>query len=568
MLSTLLSHLKNFWQLFSGVEKKLLLFFIALLVVGALSWGLQNRGPHLEVPKIGGTYIEGLVGSPERINPLLAPANDVDLDLSRIVYAGLLKFDGNLNLGPDLAAGLPEISPDGKTYTVKLKPNVFWQDGTELTADDVVFTFRTIQNQEIRSPLRLSWNRVEIEKVDARTIKIITRESSASFIANLTVGILPKHIWESVSAESFGLSKFNLQPVGAGPYQVKELKRGRNGEIREMKFEAYPRYHGGGPYIKTLIFKFYGTPDQLIDAYHSREILGLGYVPFDQSLFIEPKEKLNQIFLSLPQYQAVFINRTKNPAPLEDVRVRLALAKSVDKGKIIKEIFGGQASEAYGPILPGHLGYHEQIPGADMNLYDVERAKALLEEAGWLVDPATGFRKDKLNRIITLSLATNNFIPNVRVAQALKEMWQGIGIQIILNIETIADLEDKFIRPRNYELLLFSENVGADPDPYPFWHSSQLRDPGLNLSTFSNKTADKLLVEARANILPEERAKKYRQFQEIFVGDVPAVFIDRSVFVYNLPQAVKGVKLNTVFTPSERFVNINEWYLETKRVRR
>lgn len=555
------------WRKFSGVEKRLLLFFFLLLAIGIL--GLtRGGGEKVEVPKVGGEASEGLVGSPLHLNPLLSPANDVDADLTRIVYAGLLKFDENLNLQPDLAEVFPEIISDGKEYVVRLRPNLTWHDGAALTADDVVFTFQLISHPDLQSPLRLSWNRVEVVKLDELTVRVQTRESSAAFLTNFTVGIMPRHIWENVPVESFALSKYNLEPIGAGPYKVTELKRGRGGEVRSIRLEPFQRYHAGGPYLKTLVFRFYQTTDELIEAYHGREVTAVGYVPFDKSLFIEPKDKLKQYQLPLSQYQAVFINRIKNPAPLEDLRVRMALSRSVDKKRIVEEVYGGKASEAYGPILPGHLGYHEQISGAEMNIYDVEKAKALLDEAGWTMDPEVGFRKDKQGRIITLSLATNNFPPNVRVTEALKRMWEEIGIQIMLNIETAADLEQKFIRPRNYELLLFAENVGADPDPYAFWHSSQLRDPGVNFSTFSNRTADKLLVEARANIAPVERAAKYRQFQEIFVGDVPAIFITQSVFVYNLPAAVQGVELNTITTPSERFADIHKWYVETKRVRR
>lgn len=560
--------LKNFWRRFTGVEKKLLLLFVLTLLASSLVLIAQKPPNQILLPKIGGSYTEGLLGGPLHINPLLASANEIDQDLSRIIYSGLLKFDENLNLVPDLAENLPEISADGKNYTIKLKKELYWHDGVGLTSDDLVFTYRLIQEQAYQSPLRLSWNRVEVEKLDTYTVKLTTRESSATFIANLTVGIIPKHIWETVPSKSFALSKFNLEPIGAGPYRMQEIKRSKNGEIKALKLAPHPRYHGGSPYLKNLTFKFYLTTQDLLDAYHSKEVQGLGFIPFDENLFLEPKGGLRQILLPLPQYQAVFINRTKNPAPLEDLRVRLALAKAVDKQKILEKVYGGKSLSAQGPILEGHLGYHEQIPGADMNIYDIERAKNLLAEAGWHLDEALGFRKDKLGRIMTLGLATNNFPPNVRVAENLKELWQAIGIQIVLNIESIADLEEKFIRPRNYELLLLSENVGADPDPYPFWHSSGLRDPGVNLSTFSNKTADKLLVEARANIKAEERAAKYRKFQEIFVGDVPAIFIARSVYIYNLPKHIQGIKLNTITTAADRFANLHQWYIETKRVRK
>lgn len=564
----MLSRLKNYLGRFTGTEQKLLLIFFVLLLGGIVLASWQSGRGRVAVPAQGGEYSEGLAGAPQHINPLLAPTNDVDQDLARVVYAGLYKFDPDLNLTPDLAESQPQVAGGGKEYTITLRENLYWQDGHKLTADDAVYTFQTIQNPNYQIPnsVRLSWNQVGVEKIDERRLKLTTREASGTFIANLTVGLLPKHIWETVAAESFGLSKLNLEPVGSGPFQVTEARRNRDGQIREIRLKPFARYHGGAPYLKSLVFKFYPTTDGLISAYQKNEIMGLGYVPYDQSLFLRPRG-MNQFELPLPQYQAVFINRAKNPAPLEDARVRLALAKSVDKQQIIRDVFGGHASEAYGPILPGMLGYHEEIPGAPMNLHDEAAAKALLDEAGWIMDSATGFRRDKLGRIITLELATNNFSPNVRVAEILKKTWEGIGIQIILRIETTADLENKFIRPRQYELLLYSENTGPDPDPYPYWHSSQLRNPGVNLSTFRSAATDKLLLEARGIISAEERAKKYRRFQELFVGDVPAVFLTRSVYVYNVSTAVKGLTLKTVVLPAERFADISKWYIATKRVK-
>lgn len=570
MLRTLQLRLKNYWNRYTGVEKKLLLVLF-LIFAGSFLFSNVFARRHTDLaPKRGGDYIEGLVGQPQHINPLLAPASNVDLDLSRIIYSGLLKFDKELNLIPDLAEWMPEVSADGKEYTVHLRDDIFWPGKGELkiTADDIVFTFRTVQNADYQSPLRLSWNRVGVEKIDDRTVKFITREPTATFMANLTLGILPRHMWENVPAGSFALSNLNLEPVGSGPYQITEIKRGSEGEIRSLRLEPNVRYHLGRPYLDSLTFRFYESTDNLIDAYHGRDIDALGYEPFDRNLFIKPKKNLQQIKLELPQYQAVFINDVKNPAPLGDARVRLALAKSVDKKKIIAEAYAGQSKEAYGPILPGHLGYHEQIPGAPMNIYDANAARELLDQAGWILDPGIGFRKDKLNRVLTLSLVTNGFSPNIRAADALKQMWEAIGVKIVLNIETTSDLEQKYIKPRNYELLLFSENVGADPDPYPFWHSSQRRDPHLNLTTFADAQTDKLLVEGRTNLDPAQRAEKYKRFQELFVGAVPAIFLSRSLYVYNIDAKVKGVELKTVVTPADRFTDIHQWYIETKRVKK
>lgn len=570
MLRTLLSPLKNYWNRFTGAEKKLLMALILIILISWIFSNTYGRKYTVSAPRSGGDYTEGLVGQPQHINPLLAPASRLDMDLVRIVYSGLLKFDKNLNLIPDLAESMPTLSADGKEYTITLRENLVWpgREKRRITADDVVFTFRAIQNPDYQSPLRFSWSKVSVEKIDERTVKIATSQPSNAFVANLTVGIMPKHIWENIPSASFALSKYNLEPVGSGPFQVSKIKRSRSGAVSSISLSPNKKYHLGTPYLETINFKFYENPEQLIDSYHGRDIDGLGFEPGERSLFIEPKKNLQQIKLELPQYQAVFINEVKNPAPLADNRVRLALAKSVDKQKIISEVYGGQSSEAYGPILPGHLGYHEQIPGAPMNIYNLDEAKALLNQAGWLIDNAAGWRRDKQGRTITLSLVTNDFTPNLRVAETLKQMWESIGIKISLSILGKGELEENYIRTRNYELLLFSENVGPDPDPYPFWHSSQRRDPGLNLTTFANAQADKLLSEARGNIGPAERAVRYKQFQEIFVGAVPAIFLSRSSYVYNIASDIKGLGLNTVVTPADRFTNIHEWYIETKRVKK
>jgi len=223
VLSTLLSRLKKYWKRFSGAERKLLLVLFLVLITSFIFWQNQNSNNKIDVAAQGGKYTEGLVGQPQHINPLLSPANDVDADLSRIIYAGLFEFDSTLNLVPDMAAALPEISPDGKVYTITLRDNLIWHDETVLNADDVVYTYQRIQDPEFASPLRFSWNKVDIEKIDDLTIKLTLRESSATFISNLTVGILPKHIWENVGSTNFALSKFNLEPVGSGPFKVKGI---------------------------------------------------------------------------------------------------------------------------------------------------------------------------------------------------------------------------------------------------------------------------------------------------------------------------------------------------------
>lgn len=545
---------------FSKKEVYTLSAFVALFVVAGgfliFQYSAQGEGT---TPTHGGDLTEGLVGQPQYINPILAPASSVDSDISKIAYAQLLKFNDKLELVPDLAAELPQVSEDQKVYTLKLKPDLKWHDGRAILADDIVFTVETIQNADFDSPLRANWGRVKVEKVDDTTVVFTLREVSASFITNFTLQIIPKHIWENMSPSNFRLSDYNLRPIGSGPYVFREIKKTADGTIRSISFKSNEDYHEGRPYIDRVTFRFYNDYDGLINAFQGKEIDSLGYLPFDRKS-LESNGKFDQHKLNLPQYQAVFFNLPKS-STLADKAVRQALWLATDRQRIIEEVYLGYAKPAYGPILEGNLGYSEEV--ATKTHTSTVEAAALLDKAGWVLDPNTNTRS-KNQRPLEFSLATNNFVVNVKTAQMLQSAWQQIGVTVNLVIVSPQELQQDYIRSRNFEALLFFENTGADPDPYPFWHSSQARDPGLNLSGFSNASADTLLTQARQTTDVNVRIQNYQQFQNIITDELPAVFLNNVVYVYNVPDDLGGLNLNTIIHPSERFLNINKWYLRTE----
>jgi peptide/nickel transport system substrate-binding protein len=510
-------------------------------------------------PDYGGEIMEGLVGQPQFINPILSPASSVDSDLSKVVYSQLLKFNENLEMVPDMAESLPQVSEDQKVYTLKLKPNLKWHDGQAISSDDVVYTIETIQNGDYESPLRANWGRVKVAKVDDTTVTFTLREIFASFITNFTVQIMPKHIWEGMNPQNFRLSDLNLRPIGSGPYMFREIKKTPDGIIRSMTLKSYENYYEGRPYIDRLTFKFYTDYDSLINAYQGKEINTLGYLPFDRKS-LENNGKFNQHKLGLPQYQAVFFNLPKSPI-LSEKAVRQALWLTVERQAIIDEVYLGYAKPAYGPILDGNLGYNPEME-SQTHTSTVEAAD-ILDKAGWVLDSPSNLRS-KNGKKLEISLATNNFVVNVKTAQLLQSAWAKLGVTTNLVIVSPQELQQDYIRSRNFDALLFFENTGADPDPYPFWHSSQARDPGLNLSGFSNATADQLLTTARQTTDVTVRAQNYYQFQSIIMDQLPAIFLNNVVYVYNTPQKLHGLGMDTVITPSERFLNVNKWYLETK----
>lgn len=520
-------------------------------------------------PSYGGEHVEGLVGQPRFINPVLAASSSVDSDLARLTYAQLLTYDADLNLQPDLAAALPEVSSDQKTYTLKLKPGLKWQDGTAITAEDVLFTIQTIQDASFESPLFTNWNRVHAEKVDDLTIKFTLHEVSASFITNFAVGILPKHVWGDLSPNNFRLSDNNLQPVGSGPYIVREIKKTSDGTIKSITLKANTSYYQGSPYITYLTFKFYPDYNALSSAYTSKDVTTLGFIPFDKKVYLQSSDRVNQYTLSLPQYQAVFFNLPKN-AVLSQLAVRQALWLATDRDNIINDAYLGLAKPAYGPILEGNLGYSEGPKKATH--VSTDEANAILEKSGWTIDPDTNFRsktvtqgKNKVQQPLEFNLVTSSFPLNVKTAQLLASQWAKVGANAHVVIASSSDLQDEYIRPRNFDALLFSENTGADPDPFSFWHSSNSHDPGLNISGFSNATVDKLLTDARQTNDVNVRIKDYAQFQDIVTQQIPAIFLDSAVYVYSTPKKEKGFDLQTIIYPSERFLDVKNWYIATKR---
>ncbi len=512
----------------------------------------SNKGPG---PHYGGELTEGLVGQPQFINPILALSNNIDTDLSRVVFAQLLKFDENGKIVPDLAEQLPEISADQKTYTLKLRQNLKWQDGKPLSADDVLFTINTIQNPEFESPLQPNWSRVKVSKIDDLTLNFQLREPSNSFINNFAIGILPKHIWEQVNSRNFRLSDINLKAIGAGPYSVFEIKKTSDGNIRSITLKSNSLYHEGQPYINRITFRFYDNYDDLINAYQGREIQSLGFVPFDRKAF-GTSDKTEQYKLNLPQYQAVFFNL--NRAIVNQKGVRQALWLATDRSPIVTDAYSSNATPVYGPILPEALGFNPEIEKSVH--YNLEEAGQILDKAGWILDPAANIRmKDKKPLEFNL-VVSGNLVLDVKTAQILQSQWEKLNVKVNLVVVGSNELEQEYVRPRNFDVLLFSENVGADPDPFPFWHTSQMRDPGLNLSSFSNSEADKLLTEARQTTDPAIRVRNYMRFQVIVNEQLPAIFLVRTLYIYDAPKKLRGVNLTNINHPSERFLDINHWY--------
>ncbi len=531
----------------------------ALLLFGGFFIARTARKALVDIPVRGGTITEGMVGSPRFINPLLA-SSDTDRDLTALVHAGLLRATPDGTLVPDLAKSF-EISDDGLQYTFTLREDAVFHDGTPVGADDVVFTITNVQDGSTKSPKRANWEEVSVEQLDERRVRFTLPKPYTPFLENVTIGILPKHLWENVTSAEFPFSSLNIEPVGAGPYKIKTVKHSVSGIPLSYTLTGFSNAASGEPYIRTIILRFYTNEESLIAAFKQGEVESMsGISPEHLSRLEVPIMRIERT--PLPRIFGVFFNQNQATI-LAELAVREALDAAIDKNKLIEEVLGGYGTPINSPLPPTKIAVNESPDSEDRTA----RAKEILENAGWKRNSETGiFEKgETATKELAFTLSTGDMPELIAAAESVKRQWELVGARIDLKILDVDDLTQNAIRPREYDALLFGEVVGRDMDLFAFWHSSQRIDPGLNIALYANIDADKLLEEARITD-GNTRLEKYRLFAEEVRADMPAVFLYAPDFLYVVPERLKGLQLGAIATSEERFLSVADWFVETERV--
>jgi len=544
-MKTIFSSSFKKWLKLPFKKKALSSLFLCLLLIGIflLIFNFISRFTILE-PQKGGTLRLGIIGRPSYINPVLAQSNDYDKDLIELIYDGLYSIDGQGNLITDLAEKT-EISEDGKTYIIFIKDNIFWHDGVAFTADDVIFTIETIQDPSIKSPLRLNWGGVVVEKLGTNVVRFNLKNPYKPFLQNLTLKIIPKHIWENI--EFWNTTEYNLKPIGTGPYLFDSLEKNKEGKIISYSLVANENYFKKDPYISKLTFRSYDNYDLAKSGLLKKEIDGFSPILIEDLDFFKSKKNLQIVPLYLPRYYAVFLN-LKNPL-FDKKEIRQILDSAIPRNELITEILKEQAFLLEGPFLPGFFFEEESNLSTEYSLIEAQKIIEQLEPN---------------QKTFVLSLPDN--LELIRVANYLVTCWKKIGITVELQILPLATLEKEIIQTRSYDALLFGEIIGQDPDLFSFWHSSQTTDPGLNLSSYQNKHLDELLEKTRQTFDEKQRLNDLKEIQGILLEDNPALFLYSPFYLYILPQKIKGYNIQYANLPSEKFSDIENWYIYTSRI--
>jgi peptide/nickel transport system substrate-binding protein len=489
-------------------------------------------------PSPGGIYREGLIGRVRLVNPLYIE-NTATADVVELVYSKLIRTRDGAFIEGDLAESW-EVSADKRTYLVKLRDDIHWHDGMPITAEDVVFTIQTIQNPDTRSALATNWDKIQVSATDSRTIQFELPASYSGFWTALAqVGILPSHILAQIPPSQMRLAEYNQKPIGSGPFILDELDI--NSE--SISLRRYDEYHKGKPYLEGIKFLQVDDAAALVDAYAKRRIDGLSQVDSSQ---LKPVEEFGELQIHkyrMPSYVGAFYN-LKQPV-LADKSVRIALDQSIDRSKILSEVAHNEGNVTHYPIPAGYSGFNQS---AQRIGYDLESAKNTL--SGRITTP--------------LRLVTSNSGIYPKLAQTLADQWQQVGVAVeIISVDSFT-LQQSYIRPRQYDILLYGQDIGADSDVFAFWHSSQATDPGLNVSQYANVTADAALEQARFGKDPAFRNAKYQEFVKIWSEDAPALLLYSPTYLYAHTAVLSDVTDEKLVAVSDRFRNVEKWSIKSE----
>ncbi len=525
-----------------------LLIIIAIIALHGITSEI-NKNYSVEYPAYGGTLREGIIGNPRFINPALAHT-DADRDMSELMFTGLMRYDKNGSLRPALLQKY-EVSPDGLDYTVTLKNNLKWSNGKSLTADDVIFTIQLAKNPVAQSPKRPNWEGVEVEKINTTTVHFHLKKAYAPFLENLTLGIIPKYLWEQIPVSQISLAKFNTDSVvGSGPYKVESIKTDPFGSIVSATLSANAYFVLGKPFIKTVVINFYPNEETAVKELKNGSLDSLGGV---SPKYVKDLSSAKEIHATnLQRIIAIFLNQGTQKS-LSSPDIRKALNMATDKKTIIEKVLGNYGVAIQGPLPPNIV---DEKSNPQTTAYNPELAKILIQTAA-----------KKLKKNISLTLTTATTPELVEIANLIKDMWGRVGVEVRVKTFNLTDLEQLVIGPRRYEAFLYGEEVvGENPDPFAFWHSSQRAHPGYNIALYANSKVDKLLEEVRTTQDQIRRDIVYKDIHKEIESDLPAIFLFSPSYIYATAKDLGGANINSISTGSQRFSTINEWYISKQYV--
>ena len=545
----------------ANVRRRVSIWVVLVLVmigVSAVQWHISRSSFTAMTYATGGSYSEGVLGPLENLNPIFAKTS-AEKSAAKLLFSSLYRYDSTGNIKTDLADGV-KVNDKETEYTVKLKKNLKWSDGHDLTINDVIFTLKLLANPEVGAEIS-GWRSIKFEKVSEDSVKFILPASYSPFVHALTFPGVPEHVLKDVKPSNLREHNFSKAPISSGPFAFRLLQNvTSDGSKKVLYLQSNIYYYGGSPKLDRFQLYVYPTQDDIVKSLRTREITGTSELIYNdqpaevKSMYAAESHSLNN---------GVYALFNNNSQFLQSKSVRQALALSVDNGKL-RQSLSLSTEELSGPILNKLLGKASQPLG-----YDTKKAKSLLDAEGWKVVGNARQKENvklKLNMVV---LKNNNY---EKAAQYLAQVWRNelnieVDVKIIDPNDASQNILQTILQPRNFDVLIYELSLGGDPDVYAYWHSSQATNNGLNFSNYNNAVADDALESGRSKLSLKQRFDRYEKFANTWKTDAPAIALYQPKFDYIHIRSVKALDEKTeVVNPVDRYVDVQYWATEKQSV--
>ncbi|MDP9265753.1 MAG: peptide ABC transporter substrate-binding protein [Chloroflexota bacterium] len=541
-------------------DKLIVLSLIGLLVVTSVVAILTDRSDaSASMPAFGGTYVEGVAGVPQYLNPIIA-ATSVDRDASRLLFTGLTRYDRNGAIVPDIAAAFR--TADARVWSFEIRPDATWHDGVEVTADDVVFTVGLLQDRAYVGPYRDAFRGVAVEALGPKSVRFTLPEAYGPFADSTTVPLLPSHLLVGISYPELARQSFNASPVGTGPFKASELDGRQIVLVRNASFYGTAPDRAR-PYLDRVVLRFYSDTSDALAALARGEVDGVGGIATGDAERARTLRNVDLYSFPTNDFTAMYLNVRPEKAVFRDRAVRQAIATAIDRGRVMQVSIGGRGTLADEFVQSTSWAYVKDVTRYS---YSLASAKAMLDEAGWTDHDGDGVR-DRDGVPLMFSVTTSDEAARVTSGLQIVGDLNAAGMKVELATLPFGELVDKTARQRTFDALLVGVTIPGDPDPYGFFHSSQAKDPGHNFSGYSTLPLDRDLELARRTFDLDARRALYAPVFQAIATDVPVVFLYFADYLYAMNRSVHGLKVATINDPMQRFWNAADWYVRTAPAR-
>jgi peptide/nickel transport system substrate-binding protein len=505
-----------------------------------------------------GTYAEAVLGPVDTLNPLFA-MTDAEKSASYLLFSSLLRYDESGHLNNDIASKV-SVDETGKIYTISIRPDVKWHDGENLTTDDIAYTIDLIKDESTNSTIT-GWLNISVKVIDNKTIQFTLPSVYAAFDHALTFPILPKHILGSVEHSQIRENAYSQNPIGSGPFKMRFIQNVESTKGQKIIYLARnDQFYGGKAKLAKLQLNAYSTADDIKKALLANQVNATADLSYSDVKQLDVKK---YSVVTKPIQSGVYALINTKSAILSDVKLRRALQLATNTSEIINKLPEGTPSLNL-PFTEGQLS--GDVPTVPK--FDIEAAKNALNDNGWINGDGV---REKDGKKLTISVIVIKGSELESVVELLSTQWKAVGFDVELKVVDLSDVTQNVVQnilqPRNYDVLVYQLDIGADPDVYAYWNSTQMTSMGLNYSNYSNIISDDALTSARSRTEPDIRNAKYITFVKQWINDVPAIGLYQSTIQYVYSSSVHAFnKSNVLISPVDRYSDILEWSVGDKTV--